>query len=115
MRLDISVHNAFGMAKVEGFEEFEDVVPYIVVDEAWVQRPEVGVVDILEDQAGSLTLAVTYHIKQSNNVGPTGEVLQDLDLALYLLLLDGLQDFDDTLLIVGDINAFEDFRVFTPT
>jgi hypothetical protein len=115
MRLDIAVHDAFGMAEVEGFEEFEDVVSYVVVDESWVQSPEVGVVDILEDEAGSLTLAISDNIQQSNDVGPTGQVLQDLDLALYFLLLDGFEDLNDTFLIVGDVDALEDFRVFTPT
>jgi hypothetical protein len=37
--------------------------------------------------------------------------LQDLDLSLNLLLLDGLQDLDDAFLIVGDIDSLEDFRI----
>jgi hypothetical protein len=35
--------------------------------------------------------------------------LQDLDLSLYLLLLDRLENLDDTFLVVNDVDAFEDF------
>jgi len=41
--------------------------------------------------------------------------LEDLDFTLYLLLFDRLQDFDDTFLVVGDINAFEDLTVLSTT
>jgi hypothetical protein len=37
--------------------------------------------------------------------------LQDLDLALDLLLLDGLEDLDDALLLVGHADALEDLAV----
>ena len=58
-------------------------------------------------------MLVPNDIQQGDNVGPARQVLQDLDLPLDLLLLDGLQDLDDTLLIVGDIDAFEDLRVLS--
>lgn len=56
MRLHIAVHDTFAVAKVEGFEEFENVEPDIEVVELGVQASEVGVVDILKDERGSLTL-----------------------------------------------------------
>lgn len=56
-------------------------------------------------------LRVPHDIIQVDNVLPTGEVLQDLDLALDLLLLDGLEDLDHALVVVDDVDAFEDFRV----
>ena len=115
VRLDVSVHDALGMTEVERLEEFENVVPDVVVDETWVEGAEVGVVDILKDQARSLTLAVPDDVQQSHDIGTSGQILQDLDLTLYLLLLDRLQNLDDTLLVVGDIDALEDFGVFAPT
>lgn len=71
VRLDISVHDAFGVAEIESLEQFKDVVPDIVVDEAWIQGSEVGVVDVFKDQAGCLALAIADNIQQSYDVGPT--------------------------------------------
>ena len=53
---------------------------------------EVGVVDEFEDQAGRLRLRVSNNVEQADDVRPAGEVLQNLDLALDLLLLDWLED-----------------------
>lgn len=50
MRLDITVHDSFAVAEVQGLEQLEDVVSYVVVLEFGVQTPEVSVVDVLEDQ-----------------------------------------------------------------
>ena len=112
VRLDISVHNALAVAEIESLQQLKNVVPDIVVDESRIQRPEVCVVDVLEDQAGRFALAVTYHVQQCDDVGPARKVLEDFDLSLYFLLLDRFEDLDDTLLVVGDINALEHLRVF---
>ena len=58
-------------------------------------------------------LVVAHHIQKRNNVGPARQVLQDLDLALYLLLLDGLEDLDDAFLVVDDVDALKNFRVLS--
>jgi hypothetical protein len=50
MRLDITVHDSFAVAEVQGLEQLEDVVSYVVILELGVQTPEISVVDILEDQ-----------------------------------------------------------------
>lgn len=60
-------------------------------------------------------LVVAHHIQKRNNVGPARQVLQDLDLALYLLLLDRLQDLNDALLVVDYVDAFEHLRVLSAT
>lgn len=57
-------------------------------------------------------LVVANDIQQSDDVGSATEVLQDLDLALYLFLLDGLEDLDDTFLVVDDVDALKDLGVF---
>jgi hypothetical protein len=57
-------------------------------------------------------LAVPDHIQQRDNIRAPGEILQDLDLPLDLLLLDRLEHLDHTLLVVDNIDAFEDLRVF---
>lgn len=56
VRLDITVHDAFAVTVVQSLQQLEDVVPYVVVLELGVETPEVGVVDILEDQRGCFAL-----------------------------------------------------------
>jgi hypothetical protein len=56
MRLHISMHDAFAVTEVERLEQLEDVVSHVQVVELGIQRPEVGVVDILEDERRCLTL-----------------------------------------------------------
>lgn len=62
--------------------------------------------------AGDTYLIVANDVEQSDDVRTAAEVLQDLDLALYLLLLDRLQNLDDALLVVDDVDALEDLGVF---
>jgi len=109
--LDVAVHDALAVAEVEGLEELVDVVAHVVVLEFGVEGAEVGVVDVLEDEAGRLALAVAHDVEEGDDVGSAGEVLQDLDLALDLLLLNGLEDLDDAFLVVDDVDAFEDLAV----
>lgn len=58
MRLDITVHDAFAVAEVQGFEQLEDVVPYVVVLELGVEAPKIGVVDVFEDQRRCFALGL---------------------------------------------------------
>lgn len=119
MRFDVSVHDSLAVAVVQSLEQLQDVESHVKVVELRVQASEVGVVDILENQrrrlalqgtrthsrvsrqltatriAGNLCslgtdLGVSHDIKQRNDVGAARQILQDLDLSLDLLLLDGL-------------------------
>ena len=112
MRLHIAVHNALAVTEIEGLEELVDVVPNVDIVEFGVEAPEVGIVDILEDEGWGFALRVSYDVEQGDDVGAAGEILENLDLALDLLLLDRLEHLDDAFLVVDDIDAFEDFRVF---
>lgn len=56
MRLHISVHNTLAVAKVQRFEQLQNVEPHIEVVELGVQAPKVGVIDVLEDEGGRLAL-----------------------------------------------------------
>lgn len=93
-------------------EKFVYVIPHIVIDEFWVEGPKVGVIDIFEYQRWCLALTIPHHVQQCNNIRPSGQILQYLDLPLYLLLLDGFENFDNAFLVVGDVDAFENLRVF---
>lgn len=69
----------------------------------------------IANPVGTITnLVVAYHVQQRHDIGPAGQVLEDFDLALYLLLLDGLEHFDDALLVVDDVDALEDLGVLAP-
>jgi hypothetical protein len=109
MRLNIAMHNPLAMAEVQCLQQFEDIVPYVKVDEAGVERPKIGIIDEFEDETRRFALTVADHIQQRNDIWATRQVLQDLDLALYLLLFDRFQDLDDAFLVVDDIDPFENF------
>ena len=68
MRLDIPVHDTFAVAEIQSLQQLEDVVADIIVDKSWIESAEIGVVDILEDQAGCLALTVPNHVQQGNNI-----------------------------------------------
>jgi len=52
-------------------------------------------------------LRVSDNIQQPDDVRPTRQVLQNLDLSLDLLLLDRLEHFDDALLVRRQMNRLE--------
>ena len=60
-------------------------------------------------------MAVSHNIKQTDNVGSTTQILENLDLSLDLLLLNRLENLDDAFLVVDDVDALEDFGVFSAT
>ena len=70
VRLDIPVHDAFAMAEVQRLEELEDVEPHIVVHKSRIQRPEVCVVHVLENQTGSFALTISHNIQQCDDIRP---------------------------------------------
>ena len=91
-------------------EQLEHIEAHVVVGEAWVEDLEVHVVHVLRDQARDLRRLVAHNIKQRDDVWAASKVLQDLDFALDLLLLDRLEDLDDALLLGHDVYALEDLR-----
>lgn len=60
-------------------------------------------------------LGIANDVEQSDDVGTASQVLENLDLSLDLLLLDGLEDLDDAFLVIDDVDAFKDFRIFSAT
>ena len=87
VRLDIAMHDALRVAVEKSLEELGNIEADVVVRESGVEELEVGVVDILEDKAWGFALGLANEVKQLDDVGPTGEVLQDLDLTLDFFLL----------------------------
>jgi len=53
---------------------------------------------------------VAHDVEQADDVGAAAQVLQDLDLALDLLLLHRLQDLDAAPRPVDDVDAVKDLR-----
>ena len=70
--LHITVHDAFWVAIVEGFEDFEHVVPNVVVSEALVQLAEVSVAGVnkFSDNRGSFSQGVSHHIYELHDINP---------------------------------------------
>lgn len=113
--LDITVHDALAVTEIQGLQELENVEADIVVGEARVQGAEVRVIDGFKDQARGLALVVPNNVKQCDNIGATGKILENLDLSLDLLLLDWLQDLDDAFLVVDYVDTLKDLRVLSST
>lgn len=99
-------------------EKFINVVPIVVVSEFRIQGSEISVVDVFKDQTWRLTLWVTghfwrgylvisNHIEESNDVWSSTQDLKNFNLPFDLLLLHRLEDFDDTFLVVHDIDPFK--------
>jgi hypothetical protein len=59
-------------------------------------------------------LRVPNNVEKGNDVGSPRQVLQNLDLALDLLLLDGLENLDDAFLVIHHVYSFENLGVFSP-
>ena len=115
MRLDIPMHDALAVAIIQCLQQLVDVIPHIHVLEFGVQGAKVGIIDVFEDEGWCLGLTIADDVEEGDDVGAAGEVLEDFDFALDLLLFHGLEDFDDAFLVVDYIDAFEDFAVFTAT
>ncbi len=56
VRFNVSVHDALAMTIVQPLEQLVDVVSNIDVVELGVEAPEVGIIDVLENQRRSLAL-----------------------------------------------------------
>mmetsp|Transcript_87004 Transcript_87004/g.193546 ORF Transcript_87004/g.193546 Transcript_87004/m.193546 type:complete len:309 (+) Transcript_87004:276-1202(+) len=107
LRLDVPVHDALRVAIVQCPEDLEDVKADVEVSESRIQRLELMVLDILEDQTRRLRRWVPDDVQQSDNVRTTAQVLEDPDLPLDLLCLHRLEDLDDTPVPCGDVHALE--------
>jgi hypothetical protein len=105
------MHHTVGVAVVERLEKLKDVITNIIIREGGIQDLEVRVVNVFEDEGRGLGLRIAYNVEQLDNVGTATHVLKDLDLPLNLLLLDGLEYFDDALGRVHHVHALEDFTV----
>ena len=64
--------------------------------------------DVFCDQAWDLGSRIANHVQQGYDIWTSGQVLENFYFSLDLLLLDGFEDFDYTLFVVDDVNAFED-------
>ena len=77
-------------------EQLEHIEAHVVVGEAGVKDLEVDVVHVFGDETGYLGAGITDDVEEGEDVGAACKVLENLDLALDLLLLDGLEYFDNT-------------------
>mmetsp|Transcript_37563 Transcript_37563/g.103657 ORF Transcript_37563/g.103657 Transcript_37563/m.103657 type:complete len:272 (-) Transcript_37563:16-831(-) len=111
VRLHVAVHDPVGVAVLERLQQLKDIISQVKVRQRGVQLLEFSVVDILKDERRRLGLRVAHNIQELDDVGAAAQVLQDLDLALDLLLLHRLQDLDDNLCVVCDVDPLEHLAV----
>ena len=111
VRLDVPVHHPSRVAEIQRFQQFIDVEADVGVRQRRIEHFKVGSGDVLKDQGRRLGGGVAHAVQQRNHVGPTAQVLQNLDLALDLLLLDGFQDLDNAALARRGVDPLEDLRV----
>lgn len=111
--LDVSMHDAVGVAKVKSLEQFEEIVPDVVVAESGVQGLEVCVVNVLKNERRSLRHRVSNNIKKLDDILAAAQILQDLYLSLDLLLLHGLQYLHHALRVVHNIDSCKNFTVLS--
>ena len=94
VRFDISMHDSLRMTVVECLQQLVQIKANVKVRESLIQRLELCVVDILENQGRSPRNWILDNCLQSNDVGSSGQVLQDFDLSFDFLLFDRLEDLD---------------------
>ena len=113
--LHVAVHDAHRVTEVQRLEQFEDVVPNVVVAQGGIEGLEVEVVHVLEDQARRLGHRISHNIQQLDDVLASREVLQDLDLAFDFFLLDGLQYLYHTLGTIVQVGTSKNFTILAST
>jgi len=88
--LDVAVHDALRVAVVKRLENFEHVVPNVVVCEALVQFAEIRVACVHEfrNDRGSFGQWISYDINKLYYIDSLLESLQDFDFSADLVLLD---------------------------
>ena len=89
------------------FEKFEHVIPDIVIGESGVEHSEVDIMDVFCNQTWDLGSRIANHVQQGYDIWASGQVLENFDFS-FNLLLDGFQDFNDTLFVVDDMNTLKD-------
>ena len=67
---------------------------------------------LLKYQAGRFGDRLSDHVEELNDVGASVKGLQNLDFSVDFLSTNGLQNLHDALLVVVDVAAFKDLRVF---
>ena len=90
------------------FEKFKHVETNVHIRKTRVKQFKFDVVHIFSDQARNFRRRVANDVQQCNNIGATCEVLENLDLTLDFLFLDGLEDLDDAFLVTENVDPFED-------
>jgi len=57
-------------------------------------------------------LGIADDIKEGDDVGAAGQVLENLDFTLDFLLFDGFENLDAALFTLGEVNTLEHLGVF---
>ena len=100
-RLDVSMHDSVGVRELEGLEHLKDVKSSLEVGESGEELLGLGVVHVLVHETRHAADLLLKQVNKLDNVWTSIDCLADLDLSVDLLLLDGLEDLDHALEVVG--------------
>jgi len=94
------MHDTVQVRVLEGLEDHVGIQANVHVVKAAGQYFRLNIGNILENESWGLGARVTQDVVQSDNIGASIQCLEDLDLAILFLDADGLEDFDDTFLVI---------------
>jgi len=111
MRFDIPMHDASGMAVIEGLEKLHSIISDVEIGQGRKQLFEVSVIDIFENERIGLGDRIHDSVQQLYYVGTAHQILQNLDFTLYLFLLNRFQNLDHTWNVASYVHPFKYFAV----
>ena len=105
------MHDSVHVGVFERLKDHVSVQSNVHVVESARQNFSLNVRNVLKDESWCLRGGISKDIVELDDVGTTVECLQNLDFTVLLFDADGLQNFDDTLLVVLKICPLEHFGV----
>ena len=108
---DVTMHDSVNMRVLERLQNHVCVQPNIHVVELAGEDFRLNARNAFKDERWGFGGRVSEDVKEFDDIWPTVESLQDLDLPILFLDADGFENFYHTLGVVGKICSFVDFTV----
>jgi len=96
------------MGILKRLQNHVSIQPNVHVVESACQYFCLNVGNVLEDEGGRLGARVSENVIEPDDVGPSIKCLQDLNFSVLFLDAHGLENFDNTLLVVCHVRPLKD-------